>query len=221
MAFSNRAEAGFRLAERLRGQLNEDAVVVALAPRGVPLAVEVASLLDSPLDAVLVHELTAPGCPSGVLGAAGEDGVSVLNPPVAARLGITTERLESVARCAAVRTADLGRALRERVPAQPLEGRAVLLVDDGIATGAGAQVAITVLRRRGADHLLLAVPIAARAALDRLRLHVDDLVCLRVMPWPRPVHEWYDSYPEITDDQGWDLLERHGRAACFPQRQST
>lgn len=211
MTFHNRAEAARRLAEQVRRRRPERPVVVALAPRGVPLAVDLAAVLGAPLDAVLVHELAVPGCPPGVLGAVGEEGVSVLNLPLAVRLGVDPELLHKTAEHASARTEDLRRALREQLPQQPLEGRTAVLVDAGVATGAGASVAATILRRRGAEALMLAVPVGVRSALQQLAGQVDALVCVREMPWPRPVHEWYDEYPDLSDHEARQLLVRSAR----------
>ena len=211
MTFHNLAEAARRLAEQVRRLRPERPVVVALAPRGVPLAVDLAAVLGAPLDAVLVHELAVPGCPPGVLGAVGEEGVSVLNRPLAMRLGVDSELLDKTAQYASARTEDLRRALREQLPQQPLGGRTAVLVDAGVATGAGASVAATILRHRGADALMLAVPVGARSALQQLRGQVDKLVCVREMPWPRPVHEWYDDYPDLSDHEARQLLVRSAR----------
>lgn len=213
MTFHNRAEAARRLAEQVRRLRPERPVVVALAPRGVPLAVDLAGALGAPLDAVLVHELALPGCPPGVLGAVGEEGVSVLNRPLAVRLGADPELLDKTARQASARMEDLRRALREQLPQQELAGRTAVLVDAGVATGAGASVAVTILRRRGAGALMLAVPVGARSALRQLRAQVDALVCVREMPWPRPVDEWYDEYPDLSDHEARQLLVRSVRDA--------
>jgi putative phosphoribosyl transferase len=210
MTFSNRAEAGRRLIEQLRGWQSDPTLVVAIAPRGVPLGADVANALGAPLDAVLVHELTAPGCPPGALGAVGEDGVTELNHYLAGRLGVGPEQLEQEARRATALTTSLQRSLRELVPEQPVTGHTVILVDDGVATGAGASVAVTILRKRGASRLVLAVPVGARSTLERLRPQVDAVVCVREMPWPRPVAEWYEDYPEVTDHQARWLLRRPG-----------
>nr|WP_281416557.1 phosphoribosyltransferase family protein [Actinocrinis puniceicyclus] len=202
MTFHNRAQAARRLAEHVRRLRPLDPVVVALAPRGVPLAVDVAAALAAPLDAVLIHELAVPGCPPGVLGAVGEDGVMVLNRLLATRLGVDAKLLDKTAQQAAAHTEDLRRALREQLPQQPLKGRTAVLVDAGVATGAGASVAVSVLRKRGADTLVLAVPVGASSGLRRLRSQVDALVCVREMPWPRPVHEWYDDdNPDLSDHE--------------------
>lgn len=211
MTFHNRAEAARRLAEHVRRLRPERPIVIALAPRGVPLAVDLARTLAAPLDAVLVHELDAPGCPSGVLGAVGEEGVLVINRPLAARLGVDPDLLDKTAREASIRTEGLRRALREQLPQQRLDGRTAVLVDAGVATGAGASVAATLLRRRGAGSLVLAVPVGVRSALRQLAGHVDALVCVREMPWPRPVHEWYDDYPDLSDQEARQLLVHSAR----------
>jgi predicted phosphoribosyltransferase len=98
------------------------------------------------------------------------------------------------------------KALRAVVPEQGVAGRTVLLVNDGIATGAAATVAVRILRERGAGRIVLAAPVGARGALRRLRPNADALVCVRTMPWPRPVDEWYDEYPTVTDDEARRLL---------------
>lgn len=213
MVFHTRAEAGRRLAERLGPWWPQESVVVALAPRGVEVAAEVAARLDSPLDAVLVHEVAMPGCPAGVLGAVGENGVRQLNAGVAARFGIGARELEREARRLEGDLVGLREALRVHVPELPLAGRTVLLVDDGVATGAAALVAVEILRGRGAKPLVLALPVGARAAVERLRARVEAVVCVREMPWPRPVSEWYEHYDAITDEQSVQHLARAGRTS--------
>lgn len=205
VVFWTRAEAGRQLAERLRPWQTQSAVVVALAPRGVEVAAEVAQRLDLPLDAVLVHEVELPGCPPGVLGAVGENGSRHLNAGLAARFGIDTQTLEREARTLAADLATLRRTLRAHVPEQPLAGRTVLLVDDGVATGAAATVAVANLRQRGAKPLVLALPVGARGTLERLRTQADSVVCVRQMPWPRPVCEWYEHYENVV---GHESLRR-------------
>ncbi|HEV3173875.1 MAG TPA: phosphoribosyltransferase family protein [Actinocrinis sp.] len=211
MTFCNRAEAGRRLTEQLRAWRSDPPIVVALAPRGVPLAVGVAAALHTPLDAVLVHELSVPGCPPGTLGAVGEDGVTEINTYLAGRLGVGLARVDQEARRAAELILHAQRSLRELVPEESVAGRTVILVDDGVATGAAASVAVTVLRKRGVSRLVLAVPVGARSVLGRLRTTVDALVCVREMPWPRPVGEWYEDYPDVTDEEARELLVRAAR----------
>lgn len=206
MVYCNRIEAGSRLAEELRVWKPQRPVVVAVAPHGVPLAVEISETLGAPLDAVCVHRIAVAGVPSGALGAVGESGAQVLNSDVADRLGIGPSRLERAARQAGASARKARHALRLQIPERRLTGRTVLLVDDGLATGAASTVAIAALRGRGVGRLVLAVPVGARSALRRVRPKVDALVCLRVMPWPRPVDEWYENYPAVSDPQARRLL---------------
>ncbi|HLK43563.1 MAG TPA: phosphoribosyltransferase family protein [Thermoleophilia bacterium] len=211
MVYSNRAEAGRRLAEHLWVWRAQQPVVIALAPRGTPLAVKIAETLGFPLDAVFVHEIAVPGRPAGVLGAVGEGGVRVVNQEVCDRLGIGSGRLEREAHSAGDLAEGARRALRAITPEVPVAGRTVILVNDGVATGAAASVGIRILRDRGVERIVFAVPVGARGALRRLRPKVDALVCARVMPWPRPVDEWYEDYPEVTDDEAGRLLAGAGR----------
>ena len=206
MTFANRAEAADRLAELLRPWQAGHPIVVAVAPSGVLTAVAVAHALDTPLDAIAVHELTAPGIPVGVLGAAAATGAIIVNPAVARTLGLDPHRLGLEAQRAAARSTALHRAIHDLLPAHRLAGRTALLINDGVVTGAAASLAVFALRDQGVKGLVLAVPVGTRAALDRLRPRVDALVCVREMPWPRPVRAWYEDYPEITDRHARRLL---------------
>lgn len=214
MAFSNRAEAADRLAELLFPWQPEHPLVVALAPTGLDLALRIAHTLDTALDAIAVHELTAPGIPAGVLGAAAANGAVIVNPALAKTLGVGPHRLNLEAQRAATRSAALHRAIHDLLPAHQLAGQTALLVNDGVATGAADSLAITILRDQGVKQLVLAVPVGARAALQRLRPLVDALVCVREMPWPRPIDEWYDDYPEITDQRARRLLRYANGHEC-------
>ena len=218
MTFSNRAEAADRLAELLRPWQPERPIVVAIVPSGVATAVAVARTLAAPLDAIAVQELTAPGIPVGVLGAAAANGAIIVNPAVAKTLGLEPHRLGLEAQRAAARSAALHRAVHDLLPARQLVGRTALLIDDGTVTGAAALLAVSVLRDQGVKELVLAVPVGTRAALDRLRPRVDALVCVREMPWPRPVQEWYEEYPEITDRYARRLLRDEISRNCVDER---
>ena len=211
MVFCNRIEAGRRLAEGLWAWGPQRPVVMALAPGGAVVATKIADVFGAPLDAVFVHRIAVAGLPCGALGAVGETGARALNTGVADRLGIDRCRLERAAQEAGERAAQARCAHRRHVPEFELGGRTVLLIDDGVATGAAASVAIEVMRERGAGRLVLAVPVGARGALRRVRPKIDALVCVRVMPWPRPVAEWYEDYPEVSDEQARWLLARAAR----------
>jgi putative phosphoribosyl transferase len=158
MAFRDRREAGQLLARRLSDLRSEEPVVVGLPRGGVPVAAEVAGALGAPLDVLVVRKLGCPWQPELGMGAIGEANIVVLNEDLVARLGVPTVDVEAVTE--RERT-ELERRVRryggERVPV-PVEGRTVIVVDDGIATGSTARAAIAILRRRRAKRVVLAVP---------------------------------------------------------------
>src|SRR5690606_36606413 len=146
-------------------------------PRGgVPVAAEVAAALDAPLDVILVRKLGVPFQPELAMGAIGEDGVRVLDDHLLAATGITADqvaRVERRERAELDRRAATYRACRPRVP---LAGRTVVIVDDGLATGATARAAIQVARAEGARRVVLAVPVAPRDTVDDLAAVADEVV---------------------------------------------
>jgi predicted phosphoribosyltransferase len=148
------------LAERLLGYRAEDPVVVGLPRGGVPVAAEVARALDAPLDVLVVRKLGCPFQPELGMGAIGEDGAIVLNRELIARLGLGGEEVQQVIERERVELERRLRRYRGERPPEPVSGRTVILVDDGLATGATARAAIQVLRLRGARRVVLAVPVA-------------------------------------------------------------
>jgi putative phosphoribosyl transferase len=210
--FSDRVDAGKRLAGRLAHLRGDDVVVVGLPRGGVPVAAEVARALDAPLDVIVVRKLGVPFQPELGMGALGEDGVKVLNPDVIAMAGVTDRELAAVeARESAElqRRAERFRAGRERVP---LTGRVVVVVDDGVATGSTARAACEVARAHGAARVVLAVPVAPVDWTRRLADAADELVCVAT---PTPffgIGQFYDDFSQTTDDE----VVRHLRAAAAP-----
>src|SRR3954449_3324580 len=160
MSFADRADGGRRLASLLAHLRDEHPVVLALPRGGVPVAYEVARALGAPLDVILVRKLGVPVQPELAMGALGEDGVRVLNGDVLRSAGVTAAELAAVE---AGQRAELERrttGLRRRWPRIDLAGRTVIIVDDGIATGATARAACTVARAHGAARVVLAAPVA-------------------------------------------------------------
>src|SRR5882672_6748953 len=192
--FRNRVEAGRLLAERLREYAGRDDVVVLGLPRGgVPVAFEIARALDAPLDVFLVRKLGVPGHEEFALGAIATGGVRVINQDVVRGLDISPGTIDAIA---AKEQQELER--RERVyrgdrPAPDLRGRIVILVDDGLATGATMHAAVKALRQQGAGRVIVAVPIAPPETCEQLREEVDDIVCAVT---PEPFHAvglWYED----------------------------
>jgi putative phosphoribosyl transferase len=208
--FTDRRDAGRQLADRLEryitaagdqgGDLAEP-LVLALPRGGLPIGAEISERLGIPLDVLVARKIGAPGQPELGIGAlAGED------PPLFDRrslelLGLVEEDLGADvarARTEMHRREDLYRGRR---PAPRLTGRRVILVDDGLATGMTAMAALRHLRRARPVHVVLAVPVAAPDAVERLRTEADDVVCLHQPVAFRGVGEWYADFRQTTDDE--------------------
>jgi predicted phosphoribosyltransferase len=208
MLFRDRLDAGQALAERLAAYRDRPDVVVLGLPRGgVPVAFEVAWTLHAPLDVFIVRKLGVPGREELAMGAIASGGVIVQNDVVDA-LGIPEDVVNEVI---ARERAELER--RERLfrgdrPAPAVAGRIVILVDDGVATGASMRAAIAALRRRQAGRIVAAVPVGAAEICAALRSEADEAVCAET---PQPFYSvgiWYDDFSQTTDDQVREMLER-------------
>jgi putative phosphoribosyl transferase len=209
MRFENRAEAGRALAERLRAYAGRDDVVVLALPRGgVAVGFEVARELAVPLDVYLVRKLGVPGHEELAMGAIASDGTRVLNTAVVTRLKISDAEIASTALAEGRELERRERVYRGGRPGVDLRGRTLILVDDGLATGASMRVAALALRARGPERLIIAVPVAPRDVCDELRLLVDELVCLQVDDQFRAVGGAYEDFPQTSDEEVCELLAR-------------
>ncbi len=214
MPFVDRAEAGQRLAERLRRLAGGDIVVLGLPRGGVPVAFEVARELGAPLDVVVVRKLGVPFQPELAMGAVGEDGALVLNRRVLRSAHVSdAEVAESVDRARA-EVERRAQRFRGSLPRIPVAGRTVVLIDDGMATGATARAACEVVRAQGAARVVLGVPVAPRSAVRRLDLDVDELVCLETPTWFVAVGQFYADFGQVSDREVVELLRRAGRRAA-------
>ena len=213
MEFRDRHEAGRRLGEQLvgNGLSGADAVVLGLPRGGVPVAALVAEALDAPLDVIVVRKLGVPFQPELAMGAVGEDGALVLDRDVVRLAGVDEHQvagLEARARAEVERRVERFRAGRLPVG---LEGRTVVVVDDGVATGSTARAACQVARARGACRVVLAVPVAPRACVGSLAEVADEMICLE-MPEPFfAVGQCYEDFTQVTDD---DVVSLLGRASA-------
>src|SRR5205085_96191 len=211
MIFRDRTDAGRQLARRLmRYAGRPDVLVLALPRGGVPVAAEVAHALGAPLDVVLVRKLGVPGHDELAVGAIASGGVRVLNHDVAAAHGIGADQLEAIGR-RAMREVEAGEAAyRDGVPAVSPRGRTVLLVDDGLATGATVRAAICTLLARGPRAVVVAAPVAPADVCAALRAEADDVVCAATPDPFGAVGAWYRDFSPVTTDEVRRLL-RDGR----------
>jgi putative phosphoribosyl transferase len=211
--FKNRVEAGSVLAARLRAYADRaDTLVLALPRGGVPVACEVARALRAPLDVFLVRKLGLPGQEELAMGAIATGGVRVLNEDVVAAAGVSRGTVERVA---ALEQRELER--RERLyrgsrPQADVGGRTVILVDDGLATGATMRAAVAALKRLGPARIVVAVPVAARQTCDEFNRAGDALCVCAVTPEPFDgVGRWYRDFSQTTDEEVRELLARAAR----------
>jgi predicted phosphoribosyltransferase len=206
--FADRRQAGRLVAANLSSRYGSrsDVVVLALPRGGVPVAAEVADVLGAPLDVFIVRKLGVPGRPELAMGAVATGGVVVLNRDLIRALAIPDHMIETIAAEELQELARREREYRGDRPPPDVNGRIVLVVDDGLATGASMFAAITALRQQHPARLVVAVPIASRDTCERLVGHVDEVVCVIT---PEPFHAvglWYDDFSQTTDDEVRDLL---------------
>jgi putative phosphoribosyl transferase len=206
--FRDRREAGRLLAEPLLQYAGRrDVVVLALPRGGVPVAFEIARALHAPLDVLTIRKLGVPGYSEFAMGAIGSGGAQVLDIGLIDRLGISRrEVLDAVER----ERRELNRRLslyRDRRPFPRIERNVVLLVDDGLATGASMCVAVDALRNMRPARIVVAVPVAPLATCRHFRRHADDIVCLQTPEPFEAVGNWYDDFSQVSDDEVRALLE--------------
>ena len=209
--FRNRTDAGRRLAEKLAAYANRPDVLVLALPRGgVPVGCEVARALGAPLDVFLVRKLGVPGYEELAMGAVATGGVRVLNDEIVRRLGISEHEIDAAVARELQELARRERLFRGDRPPPDVAGRTVILVDDGLATGATMRAAIRALRQQQPAHIVVAVPTASPDTCEALKAEADDVICAMT---PEPffaVGHWYEDFTQTTDDEVRELLARRG-----------
>jgi putative phosphoribosyl transferase len=206
--FADRREAGRRLGARLLPLAAENPLVVGLPRGGMPVAAEVAAALDAPLEFLAVRKLGAPHNPEYGIGAIAEGGIRVFDQEALAVLGTEGGELD---RIVAAEAAELQRrvdAYRRERPPRPIEGRTVIVVDDGVATGVTDTAALRAIRRRRPRRLVLAVPICAPDSLSRLQVEADVVACLVAPEQLYGVGQWYRDFAQVSDAEVVAVLER-------------
>ena len=206
MKFLDRRDAGRRLAEQLALRRWSDPIVLALPRGGVPVAFEVARALHAPMDVFVARKVGAPGHPQFGIGAVAEGGVQVLDERTVARFGLNSDQLR---RLVEVEERELQRRVeqyRGNRHLAYLRGRDVILVDDGLATGATAEASLIALKKQQPRSLVLAVPVCPKETRDRLVAAADEVICARI---PSPffaVSQWYRDFPQTSDEEVHELL---------------
>jgi putative phosphoribosyl transferase len=203
--FRDRVEAGRRLAEELAGLKGQDVVVLGIPRGGVEVAAEIARVHGWPLDTVIPRKVRAPGNPELGLGAIAP-GVRVLDERMIRSLGVSEEYLEREISEEEEEIRRRSEAYRGGRPAENLEGKVAVVVDDGVATGGTAAAALRWARARGASRVILAVPVAPASAVAKLSKEADQVVCLET---PEPffaVGQWYVDFPQTSDQEVVSLL---------------
>ncbi len=210
MLFQNRTEAGRRLAEALLNYKSRHPVVLALPRGGVPVAAEVATALDAPLDLLLVRKIGLPSQPELAMGAVadGEEPTIIRNDDVIELSGISPEDFDAV--CKEER-AEIERRRKRYLgdrPRSEIKGQVAIIIDDGIATGATTLAAIRAVRKREPKELVLAVPVAPLDTIERLHSEVDAIVCLHTPQDLGAIGFFYRDFHQLTDDDVIATLKR-------------
>jgi putative phosphoribosyl transferase len=205
--FLDRTDAGRQLAARLtRYRSRDDVVILALPRGGVPVAAEVAKALGLPFDLLLVRKLGIPGCAETAMGAIAANGVCVMNDHLIQQLDLTRTEINEVKRRETEELARRERLYRAGKPPVEVTGKTVIVIDDGIATGATMQAAILLLRRQGARRIVVATPVAPPDTAQKLAREVDEMIVVAEPEEFSAVGEWYRNFGQTGDDEVRRLL---------------
>jgi predicted phosphoribosyltransferase len=209
VTFADRRDAGRALASQLKQYAGrDDAVVLALPRGGVPVGYEVAQAIGAPLEVFLVRKLGTPGHRELAMGAIASGGIRVLNHEVVRWLGITPEQIDAVAREEQRELERREQAYKKDTPV-PLEGRVIILVDDGLATGSTMRAAVQAVRQRKPAKVIVAVPVGSPDTCTDLRQIADEVLCVRAPERFSAVGEWYDDFAQTTDAEVAELIHSH------------
>ena len=210
--FFNRTEAGQILAENLGSYANrEDVVVLALPRGGVPVAAEVAKGLNAPLDVFVVRKLGLPGHPELAMGAIASGGVRVFNGEVVNALRIPDEVIDTVSGQELIELQRRDKAYRAGLPPLDVEGKIVIVVDDGVATGSTMLAAVSALRQLNAGRIVVAAPVIAASTYYELRRAVDEVAAVIMPENFYAVGLWYKDFSQTSDEEVRDLLAQAAR----------
>jgi putative phosphoribosyl transferase len=206
--FRDRRAAGQQLARRLEFLKGQDAIVLALPRGGVPVAFEIAQALQVPLDVLIVRKLGVPGHEELALGAIASGGVCVLNEDILEQLALGQQDIDREIAQETIELQHREKIYRGDKPFPKLEHKTVIVVDDGIATGATMRAAVAALRQHKPEQIIVAAPTSAPDTFQQLQREADEVICLAT---PEPyiaVGVWYQHFPQTSDEEVKALLGR-------------
>jgi len=207
--FQNRTEAGRRLAAALvRYAGRNDVLVLGLPRGGVPVAFEIASALDAPLDVFIVRKLGLPGHEEFGIGAIASGGMRIVDESVLRAYGVDADTLDQITTRELRELGGREQLYRDGRPFPAIENRIVILVDDGLATGSTMRAAVAALREKRPREIVVAVPVGARETCAAMAALADEIVCLETPDPFYAVGLWYMNFEQTEDEEVHDLLER-------------
>ncbi len=210
VVFRDRAEAGKRLAVALAVYRGKDVIVLGIPRGGVVVADEVARVLGAPLDVIVTRKIEAPGEPEYALGAVTQDGEVILDRQAAESLGASRRYLEDVVRRKRDEVDQRVKAFRGSAQYPELDGRTVIIVDDGIATGSSVEAAIMSVKRRKPKAVVVAVPVAPGDVVESLRDEGNTVVCLQTPGHFLAIGEFYEDFSQVDDAEVRRILRARG-----------
>lgn len=204
--FRDRQEAGQLLGRELNNLRGQKAVVLGIPRGGIIVARELARALEADLDIVLSHKLRTPGHPELAMGSVAEDGKLFLNEMVIRELSVDRAYIQQEKAQQLMEIARRSKLIRKIQPKVPLEGRLVIVTDDGVATGATTQAALWAVRGENPKKLIAAVPVSSEETIGRLAEDVDEIICLRAPPFFAAVGQFYTQFDPIEDEEVLKIL---------------
>lgn len=207
LPLANRLLAGRELARRLQMYKDRDDVLAIALPRGgVPVAYEIASILNIPLDVIIVRKLGIPDQEEFAMGAIASGGVEFLDADIVSRFEVPIDKVDKVRQAQLAELHRREKIYRDNVQWPNLKNKSVILIDDGLATGATMRAAVRAVREQGARKVIVAVPIAPAGMLQKLSFLVDECVCLATPSPFYSVGQWYVNFSQTTDQEVCKLL---------------
>ena len=208
--FANKVDAGKQLANTLKNFSDKDELIVLAIPRGgVVVGYEVARVLKVPLDIIIPRKIGAPNQPELAIGAVGQDGSVVLNKKVVAQLGVSRTYIEEERRRQELEIKRRLDKYRGRIPFPKLEGKKVIIVDDGVATGATLRAALAFVRKQKVKELIIALPIGPLSSIQEFKKEVDQVICLLTPESFFAIGDFYKDFSQTSDEDVITLLDRN------------